>query len=96
MRKSYFINLDTPFGNKSGKLIIDINNNSLSGQIIAGNIQSTFNNGHYEKGNFTFSSILKSMFFSIQFTAQGTIKSNKISGTVKTNYGIFKFSGVEL
>lgn len=95
MDGTYISKIKTPMGVIDGKLVLKTEGNSISGNIEAMGMKSSFNKGIVNGNTCKFSGIIKSFIGNISYEAIGTINGNEMRVVANTNKGRFEFIGTK-
>ena len=92
---TYNIELETPMGNRPGKLTLKADGGSLSGSMVTEQGEQSFEGGTTSGDDFSFPIQLNTAMGSFNLTFKGTTSGDAISGQVDTGtYGSFPFKGI--
>lgn len=78
-----------------GKMILNIEGNTISGILESKDIVTNFENGKISDNKIEFSGSLKMFLIRIHYKAIGEINGNEIHINVNTNRGKFEITGVK-
>ncbi len=84
---AYDVVVTTPMGELTGKTVLNIAGNSLSGVLSLFNHDNTFSGGSVENGKVAFKGNLKTPVGSMAYTVTGTLIEGKIEAVAKTKMG---------
>jgi len=91
---TYNIGVDTPMGNRAGKLTRKTDGGSLSGKYTAEEGESTFQDGTVSGEEVEFSVQVSSPMGKFNLGFKGTVSGDAISGQVQAGeFGSFPFKG---
>ena len=93
MNGTYRVSLKTPFGPQAGTVTLVEQNGALSGSIDALGAKNPFSGGTAQGNRFSFSGSLRTMVGRIDYTAEGVVEGDTITGTARTRFGIIRLSG---
>lgn len=93
---TYNINLETPMGNRPGKLTLRTDGGSLGGTFAAEGAESTFAGGTVSGVEIAFSVQVSTPMGQITLNFKGTVSGDAISGQVQAGeFGSFPFNGTQ-
>jgi len=91
---TYNINLETPMGNRAGKLTLKTDGGSLSGTFAAEGSENTFTGGTVSGEEIAFMVQVSTPMGQINLNFKGTVSGDAISGQVQAGeFGSFPFNG---
>jgi len=91
---TYNINLETPMGNRPGKLTLKTDGGSLSGTFAAEGAENTFTDGTVSGEEIAFMAQVSTPMGQITLNFKGTVSGDAISGQVQAGeFGSFPFNG---
>lgn len=91
---SYNIELQTPMGNRPGKLSLKSDGGSLNGSLTTEQGEQSFEGGTTSGENISFPIKLNTAMGEFNLTFKGAVSGDTISGDVDTGtYGSFPFKG---
>jgi hypothetical protein len=91
---TYNINLETPMGNRPGKLTLKTDGGSLSGTFTAEGAENTFTGGTVSGEEIAFSVQVSTPMGQITLNFKGTVSGDAISGQVQAGeFGSFPLNG---
>jgi hypothetical protein len=91
---TYDINLETPMGNRPGKLTLKTDGGSLSGTFAAEEGENTFTGGTVSGEEIAFSVQVSTPMGQINLNFTGAVSGDAISGQVQAGqFGSFPFKG---
>ncbi len=91
---TYNIELETPMGNRPGKLTLKTEGGSLSGSIVTEQGEQSFEGGTTSGDDIAFPIQLNTAMGSFNLKFKGTVSGDAISGQIDTgSFGSFPFKG---
>jgi len=91
---TYNIEIETPMGNRPGKLTLKTKGKELSGSLAAEEGQQSFTSGTVSGNEFAFSTEVTTPMGSIKLGFKGKVTGNEISGQVQAgDFGSSPFKG---
>lgn len=91
---TYNIEVDSPMGKRSGKLILKVDGGSVSGSYTTEMGEQSFQDGTVSGDDFAFSATMSSPMGEIKLDFKGTVSGDDISGEVQAgSFGTSPFKG---
>ena len=92
----YQINLKTPMGGMSGKIILKTNGENIEGILEIMGMKHNLSNGKVKENQCYFKGNLQNKSINLQYEIMGELQNNILNIYAKTNMGEFKLQGKKI